>query len=125
MYNGGSEPSRWNLKGRTAEVTAITLLPSCWSKDGFEHHGKGAIFILKDCRDLKSANSGGALFPEILKNELRAVRSTIEAYSRTAVLGGAEEASACGLLISGNSGVRLRATMKSGAVMAVRIDRWD
>lgn len=61
-------------------------------------HGEGAFFILKDCRDLNTPHL--CLFPEFLKHELREIRSTIEAYSQAGKMGGAAEASACGLKIT-------------------------
>ena len=67
------------------------------------------------------------LFPEILKSELHAVRSTIEAYSKSAKLGGYEEASACGLRLQmgETASIKLRVTDGAGVVTSVTIDRWE
>lgn len=88
------------------------------------HHSKGVIFILAGARD--KVKSGAALFPQILKGELREVRSTIEAYSQTAELGGRDEASACGILIEAGPAskftCRVQTTLGSTSYI---IDHWD
>jgi hypothetical protein len=89
------------------------------------HHAKGAIFIIHGARDLD--HKGGTLFPEILRSELHGARSVIEAYSRTAKLGGAAEASACGIMLgeSGSREVVVRVTSTAGVSTTYTIDRWD
>ena len=84
------------------------------------------FFILKGAKDTGYRTSGNALFPETLKAELREIRSTIEAYSRKAVLGGYDEASACGIRLQGNSkwNARFRVTTDVGTTVYV-LDRWD
>ena len=70
--------------------------------------------------------SGIALFPEVLKRELREVRATIEAYSRSEKLGGADEASACGIRLQKGSSwkARFRVTTDIGTTI-YRLERWD
>ena len=125
MYSGGSYASKWNLKiGDYAEVTGITLQPNLW-QPGYEHLGKGVFFILKGCKDTE--NKASALFPEILRNELREVRSTIEAYSNQTPLSGESEANACGICYqaqSSNWQCSLRVTTNVG-VSLYNLDRWD
>jgi hypothetical protein len=49
----------------------------------------------------------------------------IEAYSRSATIGGIEEASACGFAVNkGQIGIALR-TLAAGRWSAYTIDRWD
>lgn len=124
MYFGKSTPGSWNLRWyEWVNVNAVTLKPSMWC-DGFEFRGKGAIFILEGCKDSNYHRSGNALFPETLKSELREIRSTIEAYSKDAALGGYDEASACGIAINGDGkySIRLRVTSDVG-VTEYTIDR--
>ena len=125
MYSGGSYASKWNLKsGDYAEVTGIALQPNLW-QPGYEHLGKGVFFILKGCRDTE--NIASALFPEVLRSELREVRSTIEAYSNQTPLSGESEADACGLCYqaqSSNWQCSLRVTTDVG-VSLYNLDRWD
>lgn len=125
VYNGGSSPEQWSLRSGTwIPVTAVALQPSMWAgADKFTHQGKSALFILDGARDTKA--SGLALFPETLQSSLHAVRSVIEAHSRTGTLEGREEASACGLRVgdSTNAG-QIRVTSATGMI-TYRIDRWD
>lgn len=73
---------------------------------------------------------GSALFLEVLKSELHEIRSTIEAYSRNSVLGGYEDASACGIrLKKDNSSLsrwnaKFKVTTETGQTI-YRLDRWD
>lgn len=124
LYSGKSYASEWNLRGISrAEVTAITLQPNLW-QPGYEHNGEGVFFILKGCKDPNNRSS--ALFPEIMRSELREVRSTIEAYSKQHKLGGYDEASACGLLLQSSSDswkCVLHVTTDVG-VSIYKLDRW-
>ncbi len=132
LYNGGSPASRWCLNtGYSrdwAQVNAVTLQPSMW-QPGYDHQGKGVLFVIAGCRDSAHKGSGLALFPEILKSELREIRSVIEAHSRTRNITGYESASACGLLGGGGAqakmDIRVRVTSRSGVVMEYHLDRWD
>ncbi len=124
-YSGGSRASQWGMKdGRYAEVSGVMLQPTLWAGDKYAHQGKGAVFIVEGCQD--SLESGNALFPECLISDLREIRSTIEAYSSEAKVGGREKASANGLGMtdSGKSRRDVRATI-GGQVFGYMIDRWD
>lgn len=125
MYSGGSTASQWNIPSSGyVEVTGITLQPNMW-QPGYEHIGEGVIFILKGCKD--SMNKSSGLFSEVMRGELREVRATIEAYSKSNALAGYDEASACGLCLqSGNSSwsCSLRVTTDVG-VTVYNLDRWD
>lgn len=126
VYSGGSAPGNWGLKMGWAEVTAVALQPNMW-QPGFDHQGKSVFFILKDCKDHRYRASGIALFPEVLKSELREVRSTIEAYSRKSVFEGYDEASACGIRCQGSAkwwDYTFRVTTDLG-VTEYKLDRWD
>jgi hypothetical protein len=120
-YSGGSQAAQWGMAGGMwTKVTAISLRPSLWS-GSFAHQGTGAMLVLEGCKD-SVTNQGNALFPETLKSELHGARATIEAFSRVAKLGGAEQASACGLEIVGT---RVRVTDGNGVRAEFKIDRWS
>lgn len=125
LYSGKSYASEWNLRGISrAEVTGISLQPNLW-QPGYEQSGEGVFFILKNCKDPNNRSS--ALFPEVLRGELREVRSTIEAYSKQHKLSGYDEASACGLLLQSSRDdwkCVLHVTTDVG-VSIYKLDRWD
>jgi hypothetical protein len=126
VYHGGSSPSEWNILTTSVTVTAVCLAPSMW-QSGFEHHVKTVYFILEGAKDTRYKNSGNAIFPELLKSELHSIRSTVEAYSKNAVLSGYDEASACGISKSAGKddwSLLLEVTSDLG-VMLYKLDRWD
>ena len=125
VYSGGSTPSRWNLLPGYVEVTGVTLQPNLW-QPGYEHRGASVIFILNGAKDRDRRSTGLALFPEVLKSELHEVRSTIEAYSKSEKLGGADEASACGVRLQKglNWNAQFRVTTDIGTTI-YKLDRWD
>lgn len=119
LYSGGSYASNWGISAGWHKVTGISLRPSMW-QEGNSHQGTGVIFFLAGAVDSRTTQ-GNALFPEILKSDLREVRSVIEAYSRRAEILGREEASACGISYEGST---VRVVTKLGTAI-YRIDRWD
>ena len=126
VYHNGSAPGNWGLRMGWVEVTGVVLQPNLW-KPGFEHNGQSVFFILKDCKDHRYRGSGAALFPEVLKADLHEVRATIEAYSRTAVIEGYDESSACGIRCQANAkwwDYTFRVTTDLG-VTTYKLDRWD
>lgn len=127
LYHGGSPASNWQLSANSwVPVTALSLWPPKWFGLDTSHHKAGCLFVLEGAKDLRGAHAGSGLFPEILRAELHSIRSTIEAFSRSAELGGMAEASACGLSIQEDYvEVRLRVTDGIGTRIDVRLDRWD
>lgn len=126
LYHGGSMGRSWGLtEGEFHEVDAVTLQPSGWTGSA-EHHGEGVYLIVRGAHDLNGDSCGVGLFPEILKSDYRAIRSAMEAYSRSQRLGGKETATACGLSIHKGSQWNkvVRATV-AGARVLYRLDRWD
>lgn len=125
VYTGGSSAANWGLRTGWVDVTAVTLKPSMWH-GGNEHQGKGVFFALAGARDGRDA--GNALFPETMRSELHQFRSVIEAYARSAKLGGrGEPGHACGYLLAAGSGtwnVKVRVTTAAG-VREYLLDRWD
>jgi hypothetical protein len=124
VYHGGSLASRWGVPANTWHpVTAISLRPNLWGTLPSAQHGEGLMLVLKGAVD--SSCTELALFPETLRDDLREIRSTIEAFSKRGAITGAEDASACGYGIGkGHCDVRLRVTV-DGRHAEYRIDRWD
>lgn len=126
LYSGGSYASQWNLPSKEyVEVTGITLQPNLW-QPGFDHHGNGVFFLLKDCKDKRNYSS--ALFPETLKGELREIRATIEAYSKRNKLADYDEASACGLCFQERANSKWECKLRVTTDVGVRnyiLNRWD
>lgn len=119
-------PARhWSLTPRVfAKVNAIVALPNMWGTKPMPHVGVGAVLIIDGCVDTK-IDSGNGLFPESLREELHGVRSTVEAYAKTARLGGREAANACGYGISQRA-VDIHVRLHVGdAWNYYHIDRWD
>lgn len=125
LYANGSLPMKWNLSpGSTVNVTAIALKPSMWAGEKFSHQGQGVLFILDGCRDV-DPRGGSALFPEILKSELREIRSVIEAHSKGVQLA-SSDASACGLLLSkGRDWNTTICVTAAGVRTGYLLDRWE
>lgn len=122
-YPDGSSAEQWGLRATYHAATAICLDPAHWYGNPAGNHGQRAIAILQGARDVGYVSSGG-FFPEQLVKELHAVRSTLEAYARKAVVAGKDEATACGIFLVGPNGPRIRVTSR-GVQVNYRIDRWD
>lgn len=125
VYVSGSPASQWSLCGGVyVPVVGLSLQPTLWgdeSRNG--HQGASALFILRNCADTRHA--GLALFPECIRSELHAVRSTIEAHSRSRNLddpGPGQRAS--GLRMMDGAPVMVRVATAAG-VAEYRLDRWE
>jgi len=125
VYSGGSNYNSWGLSTGYCKVTGICMQPSMWYSD-FSYQGKSVFFLLEGAKDSEYKNAGNALFPEMLKSELREIRSTIEAYSQDATLENYEEASACGIKLEygQNWDAMFRVTTNVGTA-TYKLDRWD
>jgi hypothetical protein len=127
VWHGGSRPERYGLQPGWIKVRGITRLPARWNEAAAAHHGDGLILLLEGARE--TVQAGNAIFPECLRSELHQVRSTIEAYSRSAHMHGMAEGSAIGIdLRAGNKAGGFPATVRvvsAGRSQSYRIDRWD
>jgi hypothetical protein len=119
VYHNGSLPHRWGLAMGWTKVTAVCASPAHWQRpDLFKHFGEARLFVLDGCHDAQ--HSGAALFPEILRTELREVRSVIEAYSGRANVDGVGSAS--GILFHKGSLMPLMFRVDG---QEITIDRWE
>jgi hypothetical protein len=120
VYHQGSVASQWGLVAcREVEVSAIVNQPSM----PLTHHGESVFFALRGARDTKYVQGAG-LFPGQIKSEFHGIRSTIEAYWRTAVIADRDAAEVCGVRFPSGQPLDLSVTMH-GVVSRYSIDRWD
>lgn len=119
LYAYGSSCETWGLKGSVfVPVLAISPVPSAHFDND---KATRMLFVLEGCKDKHGLSLG--LFPECLKSELHAVRSTIEAHSSVTRLDPVEGVLASGLMVPDHS-IEVRVVTKSGVAGYV-IDRWD
>lgn len=125
VYHGGSPASSWRLHaGAWCVVTGIAKRANMWGDKPSPHLGDGVTMILQGAVDTRTGQ-GNALFPEILRDDLHQVRSTIEAYSKRAEITGTEDASACGLAFGTKDIGAVVRVLSSGRWTNYKIDRWD
>lgn len=124
FYSMGSACSRWGQKPNWTAVTGVFLSPHKWQEpDLFDNHGLSAFFALgPTCQD--NSDPSLCLFPEILKSEYRAVRSVIEAHSKTGKVTGVGEVNGFAFQKGAERSLRARVTTAAG-VTEYEIDRWE
>lgn len=116
QYVNGSSAQHWNLSTGWHLVTAVFNAPH---GNTYDHHKKFIGFSIQGAYD--TVNNGGlALFPDILKTELREIRAVIEAHSNK---GGriAGRGNANGLVFKDGQTVRL----KINDTAVYTLDRWE
>lgn len=116
----------WGLTpGTFVKVNGISLSPNLWSGEQFAARGRHVFFLMEGCKDA-GQGVGRGFYSEMLKSDLKPVRATLDAYTASASIAGAEEADACGLGFSDQSpwGVTLRVQTVTGP-RTVLIDRFD
>lgn len=126
MYCLTTSASDWNLDGgRYYDVYGITTRADEYCKSINEI--KNVIFTIKGMKDLRCVNKnvGNALFPELLIPELHEIRSTIEAYSKSAKLHDYDKYSACGIILNNNQYTELKVDLGNGIVSNYIIDRFE
>lgn len=126
-YVDGSMAHNWGLlPGSWATVDCVSLLPHMWQgEDRFAHLPAGALFVLSGAADRH--NSFVGLFPELIRGDLHSVRSTIEAYSRSAKREQCPPGQqAAGLMITsaGTGELEVRVRTANGFASYI-IDRWE
>lgn len=124
---GTSTPSEWNLQQGWVKVTGICFKPTMW-QPGFDHFGKGVLFILEGCRETrKDIQPGNCLFPETMKSMYHGIRAVIEAYAKITLIENPTEGTAGGVMgldTNQNWGYTIRVKTNLGMV-AYTLDRWD
>jgi len=92
----------------------------------FAHIGdSGVLLVLSAAYDTRD-DVGNALFPDIIVHELHEVRATIEAYSRTAKIGGDGDAQlASGYHVGKLGSEGLIRAWAGGRYTDYKIDSWD
>lgn len=120
--------SDWGLaSGQWSRVNGLCLSPNLWNTDAaLEARGKHVFFLLDGCQD-KAEGVGRGFFSEFLINDLKPVRSTLEAYTAEATLYPAPDGNpACGLGMSDTDdwNLTVRAKTKTDTRL-ILIDRWD
>lgn len=124
VYHRGSPASQWGLVGGSwAKVAAVSPIPTIWGSKPMPFISDGMVLVIEGAADTRT-DSGNALFPECLRDDLHGIRPTVEAYSRSATLNGREQAAAGYDIRKGGAQCTLRAFV-NGAWTAYRIDRWD
>lgn len=124
VYHNGSSAAVWGLRGGSrSRVVSMSLMPCCWGDESRHRDlGNRALLVLEGAKD--SRNSSLALFPECLRSELHAVRSTIEAHSRAGQLEDVDGQHASGLLVGDGCEATLVVRTREG-ISSYRIDRWE
>lgn len=130
VYPNGKRASDWGLvEGVWYPVSLVMERPSMWNGNRCPHMGDGVMLVVPGAMD-KTGGECLHLFPEILRQELRQVRATVEAHSNAGRLEGDAATSVSGISIPNNSTllaarpVRVRATV-GNVVTEYSIDRWD
>lgn len=124
-YAQGSSSPHWGMiYGSWYTVKAVIPFPTLWGDNPQPYLGEGDLIAIEGCLD--SEHHGNAIFPETLRADLHGVRSVIEAYSKTAELGGRDENAVCGLAVRGGAfqAVSLR-VWKGYQIQEYRVYRLD
>jgi hypothetical protein len=125
-YHGKTSAKSWSLVGGAfARVAGLCLKPSAWFSDAFAHHGQALMILIDGAKDTRAASL--CLFPSLLRNELHAVRATIEAFSKSRQLEPPEgEGHAAGLMLEKGQNWDVLLRVDDGeTVQTYRLDRWD
>lgn len=124
-YPRGSQAANWGLESLSfAKISGIADFPNLYGATPMPYVSEGVLLLIEGAMD-RQTGQGNALFPEMLKEDLHGIRATVEAYSKSAILGGREEGSACGYDIR-KSGADCQLRVFSGGVwQRFNVDRWD
>lgn len=119
------DPQHFGLTaGAAAPVTAVVPTPMAWGGADTPHIG--VFLLLQGAAAGPKAQAGTGLFAELLRPELRQVRSTIQAHSINDTLADAPGPQAAGLVL--RRGVPINVTLRvwtHGVAVDHVIDRWE
>jgi hypothetical protein len=121
-----SSNDSWSVaNGEFVKVNGITTSPNQWGIVPVTHAGNHIFFLLDGVKDL-SEGKGRGFFNEMLKNDLRPIRKTLELYTESTPIEGADTATACGLGFSDENEWNLTVKVTSdNSTRVIKIDRWD
>lgn len=127
MWTDGSHSRQYNLLSNTwSEVSCITHLPHMWNggEDKFSQHSRGIMLVLKDAFEQRSP--GLALFPSMLRSDLREVRATIEHISKMTKMESLDQGTTCGVILqASNSAWKARVLVQTKFRSTEYVlDRW-
>jgi len=122
VYSSTSVPSAWNLTpGAWVPVDFVSPMPYHWNGNAAANQKEGILMALRGCRDVKRT-SGGGFLPEFLRSELREIRSSLDAYARSARVEGVDKAAACGVALMKTADVATgRVTASSTATNVILV----
>jgi hypothetical protein len=106
-------------------VLGVCKLPSMWGAGARAGLGSNKLmFVLEGAMDTGCKGLGGALFPEMLTDQLHSVRAVIEAYSNEHDLAPALEIPACGIALEDGAHIIVDVESSLG-ITTYTIDRLD
>ncbi|KOS60366.1 hypothetical protein FJQ98_11860 [Lysinibacillus agricola] len=116
----------WSVQvNNFVRVNGITTSPNLWGEESVPHSGSHIFFILDGVKD-SSEGKGRGFFNETLKSELRQIRKTLEAYTASTPIEGANNATACGVGYSKDHDWNLTVKVTTNnSTRVIKIDRWD
>lgn len=127
----GTPPRDWGLVGwNYYPIKAIITGPHTWGDSKFPQLGELVFFVIEDCYDkmIEDGRAGIALFPQLLKQELREIQRVVEKYSNEAFFEGDVKQQAAGVFIAKGAPAgnprRLRVKTEFGQRL-INIDRWE
>jgi len=116
----------WSVQvNNFVKVNGIATSPNLWGEEPFSHSGSHIFFLLEGVKDT-SEGKGRGFFNETLKADLRQIRKTLEAYTASTPIEGADHATACGVGYSKDQewNLTLKVTTNN-STRVIKIDRWD
>lgn len=124
FWHGGANATQFGLQPNAwVRVVGVTSKPPFINQA--PHYGQGAVLLLEGAADTRLSGHL-ALFPELMRSELREIRSTLEAFSRAGTMGEAGAPAAAGIGIAPQSQASPMIRVKTAAaVTTYKIDRWD
>lgn len=116
----------WGVEQNSfVKVKGITTSPNLWGNRPVTQNGTHIFFLLEGAKD-ESEGLGRGFFNEMLKQELRPIRRTLELFTAQTPIEDAEEATACGVGYSKDNPWDLTLKVTSGnTARMIKIDRWD
>jgi hypothetical protein len=119
VYAAQSPTQAWNLQpGNWAAVDFITPMPYHWGGNEATNQKPGVLLALHGCRDAQRT-AGGGFLPEFLRSEYREIRASLDAYARSAIVAGRDNAEACGIALMKTADVARPRQSGSGATVNV------